>query len=151
MGRPNKKRMMVQLVAVGLTLFGLLAWFVRAQTKPLDRDGLRIEVGDLRSNSSEAVLIAQQTLAGKTAKTFFEVQSYLITGKVKSSKNQLDGDSLEPGWELPHWQARQLSGRLKTAVEKLSGAFGQDQEIKRTKAELEDLSRQLKELEESLK
>src|SRR6185436_3954968 len=129
----------------------LIAWLVHAETKPLNRDELKIEVAGLRSTSAEARLLAEQTLATRTTRPFFETETYLLNDKTQTAKQALDSAEVESGLEAKHLQSRQLAGELQNECQKLSGSFANSAEMNRSKISLEQLTTRLKQLEESLK
>jgi hypothetical protein len=152
MGRAgNRRKLLTQAAAVIVVILGLIAWLVRAETKPLDQNELKIEVGNLRSFAAEAGLLAEQVLSTKITQTFFQTQTYLLHEKTESLKSSLDTAKIQPGLEEKHWQSRQLTGQLKSALESLSVSFANAEEMNRASSNLKTLSSELKQLEESLK
>jgi hypothetical protein len=149
--RSSNSKLWAQAGALVLLALLLLAWLVHAETKPLNRDELKIEVAGLRSTAAEARLLAEQTLATHTTRPFFETETYLLNDKTKTAKQALDSAKVESGLEAKHLQARQLAGELQNECEKLSGSFANSAEMNRSKNSLEQLTTRLKELEESLK
>ena len=146
----NKRTLWVQAAVVILIASGLLAWLVYAETRPLDRNELKIEVAHLRSYSSEAGLLAEQTLSAKTRQTFFETQVYSLRDKTESSRSSLESAKVEQGLETKHWQARQLAEQLKLALESLSSSFARPEDLNSSKDNFKGLLSQVKALEESL-
>lgn len=147
----NRKNLLVQATAAIVLILGLIAWLVHAETKPLDRNELKIEVGHLRSFSAEAGLLAEQAASAKVTETFFQTQTYLLRDKVESLRNSLESATLDSGLEGNHWQARQLADQLKTMIENLNGSFANPNELNRASSQLKSLSAQLKTAEQSLK
>ena len=151
MKQSAKTRLWTQAGALVLLALLLVAWLVHAETKPLNRDELKIEVAGLRSTAAEARLLTEQTLATRTTRPFFETESYLLNDKTQTAKQALDSAKVESGLEAKHLQARQLAAELQNECEKLSGSFTNSAEMNRSKNSLEQLTTRLKELEESLK
>ena len=147
----NNRKLWIEVMAVILLTLGLMAWLVHAETKPLNRNELRIEVGHLRSYSAEAGLLAEQALTTKVRETFFKTHTYLLRDKAESSSSSLESATVDAGLETNHWQARQLAGQLKSILEQLSGSFANADELNRASSNLKSLSAQLRAAEESLK
>jgi hypothetical protein len=142
---------LVQAAVLLLLVGGVIYWGVKAASKPLSRDDLKIEVGDLRSDASEGAQFAEQASPDKTTRAYFEEQTSMLADKVKEAKKKLDDATPETGLEVQHWEARHLAGQVEAELERLTSAFAQPQEANGVKGELEKLYAQLKELEESLK
>jgi len=140
-----------QAVILLLLLGGLVFWSVQAASKPLDRDELKIEVSDLRSHASEGVKLAEQASPDKTTRTYFQERAAMLADKARDAKKSLDGAKAETGLEVQHWEARHLAGQVGAELEQLSKAFARPEEADKLKRELAELSKHLKELEESLK
>ena len=151
MKQSARTKLWAQAGALVLLALLLVAWLVHAETKPLNRDELKIEVAGLRSTAAEARLLTEQTLATRTTRPFFETESYLLNDKTQTAKQVLDSAKVESGLEAKHLQARQLAAELQNECEKLSGSFTNSAEMNRSKNSLEQLTTRLKELEESLK
>jgi len=152
MGRPaNKRRLLIQAAASTVIIFGLIAWLVRAETKPLDQNELKIEIESLRSYANEAGLLTEQVLSAKVTRAFFQTQTYLLQDKTESSRTSLETDKVQPGLEGKHWQSRQLATQLKSAVDGLTVAFANREEMNRASTDLKRISSDLKQLEDSLK
>jgi hypothetical protein len=147
----NKRKLGIQAAVVILLTLGLLTWLAHAETKPLDRNELKIEVGHLRSYSAEAGLLAEQAASTRVTETFFQTQTYLLRDKAESSRSSLESATVEPELEASHWQARQLAGQLKSMLEQLSVSFTNSEELNRASSNLKSLLSQLKTLEQSLK
>jgi len=147
----SNSKLWAQAGALILLVLLLLVWLVRAETKPLNRDQLKIEVAGLRSTSVEARLLTEQTLATRTTRPFFETETYLLDDKAQTAKQALDSAKVESGLEAKHLQARRLAAELQNECEKLRGSFANSAELDRAKSTLEQLTARLKELEESLK
>lgn len=137
--------------AAGLLLLAsaAIAVFIRAETRPMTQDELKIEAGEFRSFASEGRLLSEQFLAGQLTETFFETQTHFLQDKAKSERKKLDSADPEKGFELKHWQARHLGKQVEEDLTRLENK--QTEEISRTKDELANLFSQLKELEDSLK
>jgi hypothetical protein len=152
MGRTgNRRKLLTQAVVVILVILGLIAWLVHAETKPLDQNELKIEVGNLRSYAAEGGLLNEQALSASVTQTFFQTQTYLLHEKTESSRSSLDTATVQPGLEEKHWLSRQLTGQLKSALESMSVSFANPEEMNRASSNLKTLSSELKQLEESLK
>jgi hypothetical protein len=145
------RSVLIQAAALLLLVCGVIYWGVRAASKPLGRDDLKIEIGDLRSEASEGVKFAEQASPDKTTRTFFQEQTSMLADKVKDAKKKLDDATTETGLEVQHWEARHLAGQVQNELERLTSTFAQPQQANSVKVELEKLHAQLKELEESLK
>jgi hypothetical protein len=152
MGQPiNRKHLLVQTAAATGLVVGLIAWLVHAETKPLDRNELEIEVGHLRSYSAEAGLLAEEAASTRVTVTFFQTQSYLLRDKVERSSSSLESALVDSGLEANHRQARQLALQLKTLVESLSGFSANPNQLSLASSNLKILSAQLKAAEQGLK
>ena len=149
--RRDKSSFWRQATAALLFCGGLIAWFVRAETRPLNRDELKIEVSDLRSFVAAGTLLVQQAASGKITRVYFETQTDLLQDKAETAMKSLDKSQVAPGLEVKHWRARQMASQTNTALEKLYGSFERSPEMNSVKGDLEKLLPQLKELEESLK
>jgi hypothetical protein len=147
----NRRKVLTQAAVVIVIILGLLAWLVRGETKPLDQNELKIEIGSLRSYATEAGLLNEQALSASVTQTFFQTQTYLLHEKIESSRSSLDAAKVQPGLEEKHWLSRQLSGQLKSALESLSVSFANPEEMNRAGSNLKTLSSDLKQLEDSLK
>lgn len=147
----SRRNLWLQIIAVLLLLGGLLVWLVRAETKPLNRDELKIEVSNLRSYAAEGRLLAEPSLSGKATRAYFQTQTDLLEDKAEDALKGLDAAKVEEGLELKHWEARSLARQVKTSLERLYSSFERPQEMESVKGELEKLLSRLKELEESLK
>ena len=149
--RSPSSKLWTQAGALALLVLLLVAWLIHAETKPLNRDELKIEVAGLRSTAAEARLLAGQTLSARTTRPFFETETYLLNDKTQTAKQALDSAAVEAGLDAKLLQARQLAGELQNECQKLSGSFANSAELNRAKDSLEQLTSRLKELEESLK
>jgi hypothetical protein len=147
----NKRKLWIEVMTVIVLTLGLLAWLAHAETKPLGRNELKIEVGHLRSYSAEAGLLAEQAVPTKVTETFFQTQTYLLRDKAESSSSSLESATVDSGLEANHGQARQLAGQLKSLLEQLSGSFANPDELNRASTNLKSLSAELKAAEQSLK
>lgn len=140
-----------QAVILFLLLGGLVFWGVKAASKPLDRDELKVEVSDLRSHASEGIKLAEQASPDKTTRTYFEEQAAMLADKAREAKKSLDDAKAETSLELQHWEARHLAAQVEAELGQLPKAFARPEEADRLKRELEGLTTRLKELEDSLK
>lgn len=148
---PDKTRFWLQTIGALLLCGGLIAWFIRAETKPLNRDELKIEISDLRSFVAAGTLLAQQAASATVTRAYFETQTDLLQDKAETAMKSLEGSQVEPGLELKHWQARQLASQVNAALDKLYSSLARPQNMNTVRGDLEKLLPQLKELEESLK
>jgi hypothetical protein len=144
----NKKKLWIQAALVLLLLAGAVAAFIRAETKPMSKDEIKIAAADLRSFSAAGAQLSAQFLDGQTTETFLKTQSSLLEDKVKDVKKELDSANPEKGFELKHWQARSLARQADESLRRLTE---NPQAANRTKSELQNLFPQLKDLEDSLK
>lgn len=136
---------------LGAVALGLVAWMVYAEMKPLNRNELKIEVASLRSLAADGRLLGEQTLAGRTTKTFFGTENYLLHDKVATTRQGLDSDSVESGLEGQLSQARQLAAQLQSEYQTFSTSFENQAGLTVEKDRFDLLRAQLKQLEESLK
>ena len=144
----NKKKLWSQAAVVLLLLVGAVAAFIRSETKPMNRDELKIAAANLRSFTAAGSQLSAQFLDGRTTETFLRTQSSLLADKVKDVRKNLDSANPEKGFELKHWQARNLARQADESLTRLSE---NPQTANQTKSELENLFPQLKDLEDSLK
>jgi hypothetical protein len=152
MGHPvNRRKLLTQAAALIVVIFGLIAWLVYAETKPLDQNELKIEIGNLRSFAADAGLLADQALSAKVTQTFFQTQTYLLQEKTESSRTSLATAKVQPRLAQQHWQSRQLAEQVKSELDGLSVAFASPEEINRASSNLKRLSAELKQLEDRLK
>jgi hypothetical protein len=144
----RKRNLLIQTAVLLLLVGGAIAAFIRAETKPLSRDELKIEAANLRSLASEGRQLSEQFLAGQMTETFFQTQTSLLQDKAQSEREKLDSSDIESGFELKHWQARHLAKQVEGVFSRLRD---KSQNASQTKDELANLFSQLKELEDSLK
>src|SRR6185295_3705139 len=146
----DQRRFWLQAIVTLLVIGLLVAWFIRAETKPLDNIELGIQVSDLHTHATAALMLADLTLNNKTTQTYFETQTSLLRDKVVEVMKTVDSAKVDKGLELKQWQARQLVAKLKLIIEKLQSSFPRQQDLSNSKAELEGLVSPLKELEATL-
>ena len=144
------RKLWTQAVSLTLIIIGLVVWFIHSQTKPLDRNELKIEVARLRSYCAEAELLDARVRSYKPTQTFFQVESYLLLDKTNGSRRGLEDADVEPGLEIDHWQARQLASRLKAGLERMSGSFDNSPVSNIRSTNFSEIFVQLKMLEDSL-
>jgi hypothetical protein len=144
----NKKKLWIQAGVILLLLAGAVAAFIRAETKPMSRDEMKIAAANLRSFTAAGAQLSAQFLDGQTTEIFLKTQSSLLEDKVKDLKKQLDSANPEKGFELKHWQARSLARQADESLTRLSD---NPQAANQTNGELQNLFPQLKDLEDGLK
>jgi hypothetical protein len=147
----NKRKLLTQSAAIMIVICGFIAWLVRAETKPLDQDELKIEIGNLRSFANAAGLLSEQAQSAKVTQTFFQTQTYLLQDKTETSRSSLETANVQPGLSDKHSQSRQLAGQLKSTLDGLSVSFANVEELNRASSDLKRLSSDLEKLEDSLK
>jgi hypothetical protein len=121
---------------------------VISQISPLDRNDIRLEVGDLRSFASAGAELADQFASKRTTETFFNSQARLIGDKVKTSAQTLRDGKAKPEAERERVNAAELASELNAKYEALLGP-SLDLDIARN--DLKKLAAKLRELEESMK
>ena len=130
---------------------GLVFWLVREMNKPLGAASLKIAVSELRSNASEAEVIAEQALSGRLTSTYFQTQTIMLRDNSEAVMKSLGSAEPQAGLEEKLSQARELAERITASFGSLSSSFGDRQEMNRVKGEMENDFRRTLELEESLK
>jgi len=146
----DKKKAWAQAAFLLLTVTILVAWFIYAETKPLNSSDLKIPISESRSKAAAAQLLTTTTQAGKTVPAFYETQTIMLRQKVDAAASQLATAKVENGLEIKLWQAQRLIGALKTTLERLETAFGKPDQLKQRQQELDELLPRLRELEDTL-
>jgi hypothetical protein len=139
------------LVEAGLLVAIVAAFtgaFIAAELKPLSLDGLKADVGDLRTSASAGRLLATEYMNGNLTETFTRSNAELIYSQVKSIREGLDSSDPEQDIVLEHWEALHFAKQLEDSMYRMANddtGIG----IERDKAG--DLIRQFRDLEDKLK
>jgi hypothetical protein len=139
----TKKTAMLQISSAAIVLIAAIAIYVFYHNRPLDKERLKVLVGDLRSTASEANLLTDQIAQEKVKPTYTDQHLSMMieaakktSDKLKKSKVQ---DDLAPEKEITVKTAQQLV----TSLEK----YRKESVITE---DFENLERKLDQVEESL-
>lgn len=130
---------------------GVVLWVVSAERAPSDREELKSEVGELRSQAAVGQLLAEQAATGKVTSTYFKEQAADLRKNVEAVRAQLDPSKFKPELSEAVTRAGGAAGRLSEDVGALDGAYGDARAAAALKSDFDGLFSQLMSLEKSLK
>jgi hypothetical protein len=146
--KAKKRSIWIEAGAVILVMALAVAAFVRSETKPMDRDELKIDAANLRSLASGGDQLTGQFLDGRLTETFFHEQASLMRDNVKNTRKQIESSQAESELELKRWETGHLAQQLEGELSALSSGSRHPGQIR---SELAALFTQLKQMEDSLK
>jgi hypothetical protein len=121
---------------------------VASELSPLNKDDVKLEVGDLRSFASAGSQLVGQHLAGETTQTFFDSQVSLIKSKVDSSAKTLRDAKVKPEVKNECLEAADMAEQVLSEFEGLSRP---QLDLEAEGARMKNLATKLRDLEDRLK
>jgi hypothetical protein len=140
----------MQATIVLLITGGVITWVAIEMGKPAGGEYLKVEVGNLRSNVSEAMKIIEVAAAGGLTAKFFQTETAMLQEKIAKTAKTLGSAKPEPGFESKFAQARELAESAKTELGGLSPSFGDEPAMAEAQAKLKEIFGEADELEKSL-
>ena len=116
-----------------------------------DRESLKNEVSELKSQAGVGRLVAEQALAGNVTRSFVSAQSEQMLKNAEATRDELSSEEFEPALNSQALEAGDLARRLCGALGALRDSGVERQGAESAKNNLAGLFKELSELEEELK
>jgi hypothetical protein len=141
--KESKKNATLQISSAAILLIAAIAAFFYYHNRPLDKERLKVLVGDLRSTASEANLLSDQIEQEKVKPTYTDEHLSMMIDAARKTSEKLKKakvqDELTPEKEITEKTAQELV----TGLEKYKkGSVGTQ--------DFETLAKKLDQVEESL-
>jgi hypothetical protein len=122
-----------------------------SQKTQADRESLKNEVSELKSQAGAGRLIAEQALAGNLTQNFVSAQSEQMLKNAEAARGGLSPEEFEPALSAQALRAGDLARRLCGALGALRDSGVERRGAESAKNNLAGLFAELSELEEELK
>jgi hypothetical protein len=143
----RSKRFWIELVVLLLIIAAGAAALIVSEMRPLNKEDLKIEAGDLRALAAAGRLVAIQYTKGDTTDTFFRNQTELIETKVSNDEDSLQNAEAKPEVGRQLAELVSLAGQTPHVLGKMKTSSDVSTPI----SELDSITYKFKNLEDELK
>lgn len=125
-------------------------WLAYAGSGSLDREGLKVVAGELRSQAAFGRLLAEQSGRGSLTRAFLETQAAQTKKNVESEREQLKPAGVDAQVVGQLTQANRLAGQLGDKYEALARSYGDAKANEELARGFDALFAELKSIEDGL-